>query len=418
MHCAKCRVSIRMATEKISWNSVVGGSSAPLPNTVVDNGEVISGFTTNTNGSGSVNVNTTASDPPVANNSLLDMTNNTTSTTSLQVDFADDTTSAGANGAFDATFTIYDIDAGSSNESFQDRVTIRALDANGNPLSISVSGGGNFTTTTNADGSVTLTAIRGTNSYNAPGSTANITVSGGPIASINVDFANLGGGNNNMQMTDITYTTQVICFAAGTMIETIDGEVAAQDLRIGDMVRTLDNGYQAVRWIGVNSLSPQTLEAAPWMRPVRIAAGALGDGTPTKDLVVSPQHRVLVRSRIAQKMFGTDEVLIPAKQLVILDGIDICDDQDGVTYVHFLCSQHEVVFANGAASESLFTGTEALKTVGSEARAEIFALFPELQDIDHSAQSARPLTSGRLGRKLAHRHAQNRKPLVAQTLHS
>lgn len=408
-----------MATEKISWNSIVGGSSAPLPDTLVDNGEVIADVSGNAQGSGSVVVNTSASDPPVANDSLLDMTNASTSTTTLMVNFADDTTSAGAYGAYDAQFTIYDIDAGSY-DGFRDQVTILALDADGNPLDISIHGmlDGNYSITGNPDGSVTLTGDPYSNSYNSIYNTADVTVNGGPIASIQVNFSNIGTGQNNIQLTDICYSTQVICFTAGTQIETIHGEVSAEDLQVGDMVRTMDNGYQEVRWIGVNSLSAQTLQAASWMRPVRISAGALGDGTPKQDLVVSPQHRVLVRSRIAQKMFGTDEVLVPAKQLVILDGIDICDDLDGVTYVHFLCNQHEVVFANGAASESLFTGAEALKSVGSEARAEIFALFPELQDIDYNAQSARTLTSGRLGRKLAHRHAQNSKPLVTPTPHA
>lgn len=407
-----------MATESINWNSVVNGTSAPLPNSTFDNGEILSGFSTSTNSGGYVSVNTSASDPPFPNNSLLDLINNGNGTTAVNVDLGDDTSTTATNGAYDASFKIYDIDAGSSGNSFQDQVRIRALDENGDALNISVSGGGNFTISgPDADGYMTLTAIRGTNSYNAAASTASITINGGPIASLDVSLTNLGGGQNNIQVTDIDYTTQLICFAAGTMIETADGEVAAQDLKVGDMVRTADNGFQPVRWIGVNTLSAQTLEAASWMRPVRISAGALGGGMPTKDLIVSPQHRMLVRSKIAQKMFGKDEVLVAAKQLVILDGIDICDDLDGVTYVHFLCDQHEVVFANGAESESLFTGPEALKSVGSAGRAEIFALFPELQDVDYRALAVRPLTSGRLGRKLAHRHMQNAKALLAPTAH-
>ena len=80
-------------------------------------------------------------------------------------------------------------------------------------------------------------------------------------------------------------------------------------------------------------------------------------------------------------MFGAPEVLVAAKQLLQIDGIDL-DDAADVTYVHFLCDRHEVVFSNGAPTESLYTGPEALKSVGAAAREEIFVLFPQLRDRD------------------------------------
>jgi len=142
------------------------------------------------------------------------------------------------------------------------------------------------------------------------------------------------------------------------------------------------------------------------------SAGALGANTPTSDLLVSPQHRILVRSNIAQKMFGTKEVLVAAKQLVLLDGIDVASKVKEVEYFHFIFDQHEVVVANGAEAESLFTGPEALNAVGAQARQELLELFPELVQDDYEAISARTLTSGRVGRRLAQRHVQNRKALV------
>ena len=98
----------------------------------------------------------------------------------------------------------------------------------------------------------------------------------------------------------------------------------------GDLVRTLDHGLQPVRWVGARRLSAAELAAAEKLRPIRIRAGALGPGTPRADLLVSPQHRVLVRSRIAQRMFGTDEVLVAAKQLLQIDGIDNDNRPQGV----------------------------------------------------------------------------------------
>ncbi|WP_299911780.1 Hint domain-containing protein [uncultured Paracoccus sp.] len=135
--------------------------------------------------------------------------------------------------------------------------------------------------------------------------------------------------------------------------------------------------------------------------------------TATADLVVSPQHRIVVRSRIARTMFGADEVLVAAKQLCQIEGIDVAQDLDEVSYVHFLFCDHQIVLANGAETESLYTGAEALRSLGPAAYDEVLALFPELGRPGHDPVPARELVSGRQGRKLAWRHLQNSKPLVA-----
>ena len=207
--------------------------------------------------------------------------------------------------------------------------------------------------------------------------------------------------------------TAVVCFAADTLIETAYGAVAAGDLAAGDMVRTRDAGFQPVRWTGHRSLTATDLAAEPSLRPIRIKAGALGANIPAADLLVSPQHRVLVRSQIAQKMFSAAEVLVAAKQLLMIDGIDVADDLRQVTYVHFLFDDHQIVFSNGAEAESLHTGPQALKSVGAAARAEIFSIFPELSEGTSGRAGARMLASGRMGRRLAVRHAENGKPLVS-----
>jgi hypothetical protein len=208
--------------------------------------------------------------------------------------------------------------------------------------------------------------------------------------------------------------TNVLCFAADAGICTASGEVAAGDLKVGDLVETRDAGLQAIRWIGKRRLDAAMLAAHSKLRPIRIRKGALGAGRPTADLVVSPQHRILVRSRIARTMFGADEVLVAAKQLCQIEGIDVAQDLDEVTYVHFLFDTHQIVLANGAETESLFTGAEALKSVGPAALEEVFTIFPELRAPEHPPVPARELVSGRQGRKLAMRHLQNRKPLVGE----
>ncbi|WP_374291961.1 Hint domain-containing protein [Paenirhodobacter enshiensis] len=215
-----------------------------------------------------------------------------------------------------------------------------------------------------------------------------------------------------------TQTLNPPCFTRGTHIATVRGEVAIEDLTEGDLVLTRDHGPQPLRWIGSVVVSARRLERADKLRPIRISAGALGtapDGTalPRTDLTVSPQHRILVRSHIAERMFGQPEVLVAARQLLQIPGIDTAGAAQPVEYFHLLFDRHEVIVANGAETESLYTGPEALKLISQAARAEILTLFPELATRDYATSAARVLVSGRQARKLAVRHIQNRKPLVA-----
>ena len=205
---------------------------------------------------------------------------------------------------------------------------------------------------------------------------------------------------------------RIVCFARGTTIATDRGAVPVQDLTAGDSVMTLNSGLQPVRWIGSKHISSQALHSNENLRPIRIRSGALGHGLPDSDLLVSPQHRILVSSKISQRMCGVDEILVAAKQLVMLDGIDIAHDVETVEYFHFLFDQHEVVFSNGAATESLFTGPVALASVSPAAKEEILTLFPELNDVNYEALPVRTLLNGRRARQLAHRHKENKMPLT------
>lgn len=202
------------------------------------------------------------------------------------------------------------------------------------------------------------------------------------------------------------------CFTAGTRIRTPSGEVAIESLRVGDLVLTADGSARALRWVGSRRLGAEVLAHNPSMRPIRIRKGAMGEGLPSADLTVSPQHRILIRSKIAQRMFASDEVLIAAKHLLPIDGVEVETELAEVVYYHLLFDRHEVIFANGAASESLYTGAEAMEAIGSEALAEILAIFPELRVATQDAAPARPLVAGRRGRQLAARHQRNALPLM------
>ncbi len=207
-----------------------------------------------------------------------------------------------------------------------------------------------------------------------------------------------------------------ICFTPGTLITTINGAQPIETLRPGDRIATRDHGFQAIRWMGRRVMTQEELTALPRMRPIRISAGALGQNMPQRDLTVSPQHRILVSSKIAQRMFGCSEVLVAAKQLLPLPGVERLDDVESVEYIHVLCSDHEVIIANGAWTESLYPGPEALKSVPPASRNEILTLFPELdQAIPGGAGPipARPLVPGRQAQRMAERHAKNGRSLFA-----
>lgn len=202
------------------------------------------------------------------------------------------------------------------------------------------------------------------------------------------------------------------CFAAGTRIRTAQGPVEVEDLRPGALIATADGGQAVLRKVLSRVFSGGELRAQPNLCPVQIRAGALGDGLPARDLFVSRQHRMLVRSKIAKRMFGNVEVLIAAHQLTALPGIDLAQPIQGVTYFHLLFDSHQVIFAEDAPSESLYLGQEALKSISPEAREEILTIFPQLATSDHCPTPARPLPVGRLQSQLIARHLKNNKPVL------
>ncbi|MEM7319143.1 MAG: Hint domain-containing protein, partial [Pseudomonadota bacterium] len=206
--------------------------------------------------------------------------------------------------------------------------------------------------------------------------------------------------------------TGIPCFTRDTRIETGDGPKKVQNLQLADQLVTLHNGPQGIRWIGRRRFDLGALETNPKLRPIRIVAGALGGGLPDRDLLVSRQHRMLVQSRIAERMFGVPEVLIPAIKLIRMPGIFIDQSVTSVEYFHILLDRHEVVFAEGAPTESLFAGPEALKSIGAEERAEVLAIFPELTGMVVTPRPARYIPPNILQRRLINRHHKNNKPLL------
>lgn len=204
------------------------------------------------------------------------------------------------------------------------------------------------------------------------------------------------------------------CFLRQTKILTLFGDVAVEHLKVGDLVLTQDHGLQPIRWIGSRMISQQVALVFPNLMPVRIKSGAFGAMLPHADLLLSPQHRVLVRSKIVAKMAGHSEALVAIKHLVEMDGIEqiACEDMD-VDYFHILFDHHEVISANGLPTESLFAGAQALQSIGEKSRNEIFALYPDLgRNRGPIAPPARVFLSGSQGLTLVARCLKNGKRLL------
>ncbi|MEM1236311.1 MAG: Hint domain-containing protein [Pseudomonadota bacterium] len=187
------------------------------------------------------------------------------------------------------------------------------------------------------------------------------------------------------------------CFTPGTNIKVLGGERPVEDLRVGLKVLTRDNGFQTIRWIGERELSREELAQFPNLAPIEIEAGALGNGRPERTMRVSPHHRMLIDGPGAQMYFGTEEVLVAAAHLTCLPGVRRVQPET-VTYIHILFDRHEIILADGAWSESFQPRDMSLAGLDDDTRAEVFALFPELQDIGEAARlfpAARQMVRGR-----------------------
>ncbi|KIC34809.1 choice-of-anchor L domain-containing protein [Leisingera sp. ANG-S5] len=180
--------------------------------------------------------------------------------------------------------------------------------------------------------------------------------------------ADNGQGNSDTGLVEINQT--VPCFLRGTLIRTPDGEIPVEDLRPGMEVLTYDNGPQVLQWTG-SRRTACTAETAP----VRFAKGSCGN---TRDLYVSPQHRMVVSGPLAELLFGEEEVLVKAKDLVNDRTVRPALELQEAEYFHLLFGRHQILWANGALSESYQPGPESASGFDAGTQAEIRDLFPEL----------------------------------------
>lgn len=172
----------------------------------------------------------------------------------------------------------------------------------------------------------------------------------------------------------------VVCFTPGTLLDTPDGLKPVESLVAGDRVVTKDGGAQPILWAGSRNVSGARLYAMPDLRPVRIREGALGGNRPIGDLIVSPDHRMLVSGPAAENLWGEKEVLVAARDLI--DGSAIARDlaAKSVTYYHLMMEQHHVLIANGVETESFHPGAASLDAIEEDQRMRLYDVMPDLAE--------------------------------------
>ncbi|TCK99964.1 Hint domain-containing protein [Shimia isoporae] len=248
--------------------------------------------------------------------------------------------------------------------------------------------------TNTTGGTLTITHIAGqTAVVGVP-----ITLGSGQIITLNSDGTVTVEGDSDEETVNLTYqvesstgTTdtgfitinQAPCFAAGTFILTPFGEVPVEHIAVDDLVETMDNGPQPVRWHG-----SRTVDARGKFAPILIDEGTFGDH---RALTLSPLHRVLISGAWSELLFGEEEVLIKARDLV--NGKTIRQLEGGtVEYHHLLFDDHQIVFSEKLATESYLPGPQTSASFDPEIVKELCALFPELKNKGGTGygQMARP----------------------------
>lgn len=213
-----------------------------------------------------------------------------------------------------------------------------------------------------------------------------------------VDYPNLQNGNTMGTVADLDTSTPihfpgVVCFAAGTGLLTPSGEVAVEFLKTADYLETADDGAQPIVWIGSTKMVFDADNEK--QKPIFIKAHALGEDTPHRNLAVSPQHKILLKSIDGQGVFA------PAKGLTAQRGIRIMKGRKEVEYFHVLLPMHSIVFSNGLATESFYPGDTAMKMLNRKQLEAIKSALPSLRkDLSLYGPQARVCLTRRQAEKL------------------
>ncbi len=226
-----------------------------------------------------------------------------------------------------------------------------------------------------------------------------VTATEGPADGMESTQLGGTGGGQSLETTDdgATYSVQgdptpgtIPCFLTGTQILTSRGYHPVETLRAGDRIMTVDQGMQPLIWAGARALTLSAM-ADPDLRPIRIPAGSLAPGLPHCDLYLSPNHCLALDHPACNLLFHQPQVLASVKSMLGFRGIGHRPIAAPVTYHHLLFERHQIIWANGAPSESLYPGPLAISAFGDKEQAEIQAVVSALENEKPYGPTARIL---------------------------
>lgn len=239
---------------------------------------------------------------------------------------------------------------------------------------VSAGGTGNSLTVPSYAHSLTITGFSYGDSISTGGATLELvatgvgkpykleTTSGTVIGTVTLAAGTPGAGGAPVGSTPITLdnssgSNTYPCFYPGTMLATAEGEVAVEHVTIGMLLKTVSGALKPVRWVGWSEVS--TVFADPLrVLPIRIQAGALAEGVPARDLLVSPDHALFM-----------DGVLVQAGALV--NGVSIIREENvpvSFRYYHVELETHELLLAEGAPAESFVDNIDRMHFHNWDAR--------------------------------------------------
>ena len=160
-----------------------------------------------------------------------------------------------------------------------------------------------------------------------------------------------------------------LCVARGTHVMTARVELPVERLNVGDRVITRDHVMQIVRWVGSEKTTVTSKNT-----PILFRKGAIKNA---RDLIVSVDHRVVIKGAEAMMLYDVKEVLVPAHKLV--NGETIIRAVGGeVEFYQIVTDQHEVIYCEAAAGESFMPDENGIDALSAEKQAKMLEAFPAL----------------------------------------
>ncbi len=223
--------------------------------------------------------------------------------------------------------------------------TLEIAGTTGNPVlmagttTLQLDSPSNYTGTVSAGGSDTI-ILQGITADSAVLNGSTLSVKNGGTQVYALATSGLTGDTFSVSMVGGNAKIDIVCFARGTRIKTIDGDVPVEQLAVGQQVITASGQKAPITWVGRRRIDCRR-HPEPWrVWPVRISAGAFGPNLPKRDLVVSPQHAIY-----------DEGVLVPARFLVN-DTTIVQEPVGQVEYFHVELPKHDLLIAEGLSTES------------------------------------------------------------------